>query len=104
MRMIFPYWLISMTSASSVTCAMPTTLPLRSVVFTLITPLPPRLQAIFVGGGALAVSVFGDGKNQRTFLPTSNDVVDGTGASAATTLAWPAALHPALLVVAMPTM
>ena len=42
MRMILPYWLISMTSDFSVTCAMPTTLPLRSVVFTLMTPEPPR--------------------------------------------------------------
>src|SRR5579864_406719 len=42
MRMILPYWLISISSDFSVTCAMPETLPLRSVVLTLITPEPPR--------------------------------------------------------------
>ena len=47
---------------------MPTTLPLRSVVLTLITPEPPRsLQAVFVGGSAFAVTVLGDGENQRAF-------------------------------------
>ena len=48
---------------------MPVTLPLRSVVFTLMTPLPPRLgQAIFVGGCALAVAVLGYGEDQRALL------------------------------------
>ena len=51
MRMILPYWLISMTSDFSVTCAMPTTLPLRSVVLTLITPLPPRLVRRYSSAG-----------------------------------------------------
>ena len=42
MRMILPYCEISMASDSSLTSRIATTLPLRSVVFTLITPLAPR--------------------------------------------------------------
>jgi hypothetical protein len=68
MRMILPYWLISMTSDFSVTCAMPTTFPLRSVVFTLMDAgAAASLQAVFVGCGTFAVAVFGNGKNERTF-------------------------------------
>src|SRR4029077_2366742 len=41
-RMTFPLWVIIITSDSSVTCNVATTEPLRSVVFMLTTPLPPR--------------------------------------------------------------
>ena len=42
MRMILPNWLITITSDFSFTSMIDTTLPLREVVLTLITPLPPR--------------------------------------------------------------
>src|SRR6266446_6937547 len=40
--MTLPLWVMIMTSDSSVTCRVATTEPLRSVVFILTTPLPPR--------------------------------------------------------------
>ena len=51
MRMILPYWLMSMTWESSETWAMAVTLPLRSVVLTLMTPLPPRLVRRYSSAG-----------------------------------------------------
>src|SRR5579864_5975654 len=42
MRMILPNWLISMASDDSSTSMIPTTFPFFAVVFTLMTPLPPR--------------------------------------------------------------
>src|ERR1700682_5985770 len=41
-RMTLPLCVMIMTSDSSVTCRVATTEPLRSVVFILTTPLPPR--------------------------------------------------------------
>src|SRR5208337_5032748 len=42
MRMILPNWLMTISSDSSFTSMMETTLPLRAVVFTLMTPWPRR--------------------------------------------------------------
>jgi len=42
-RMRMPFSEMSINSSVSQTAVMPTTLPLRSVVLMLITPLPPRL-------------------------------------------------------------
>src|SRR2546430_10451249 len=40
--MTLPLCVMIITSDSSVTCSVATTYPLRSVVFMLTTPLPPR--------------------------------------------------------------
>ena len=51
MRMILPYWLISITCEFSSTSAIATTLPTRSVVLMLITPLPARLVRRYSSAG-----------------------------------------------------
>jgi len=71
MRMIFPYCEMSITSESSVTCAMLETLPLRSVVFTLMTPEPPRPAGGILRRSPFAVAVFSAERMSDPFFTRS---------------------------------
>ena len=56
---------MSMISSASLTVSAPTTLPVLSVVFIVMMPLPPRdWTAVFAEIGALADAVFA-GDQQR---------------------------------------
>ena len=69
MRMILPYWLISITSEFSVYQRDAYHFPYALRRFDIDYAFAGAVgQAVFVGRGTLAISVFGYGEDQRAFL------------------------------------
>ena len=77
-RIRMPPVVVSITSSASVTLAIATTGPLRSLVLMSIRPLPPRFcERYSVSGGPLAVAVGADGQEAgRVVVAVGHDHAD----------------------------
>ena len=77
-RIRMPPVVVSMTSSASVTLAIATTGPLRSLVLMSISPLPPRFcERYSVSSGALAEALGADGQEAgRVVLAVGDDHAD----------------------------